>query len=142
MHPHEHAHGDPRPVWLAVWVTGAVFCAFAEESASFDCETEPPFPGLRTRTERFEFSGCTWVAEERATECCDVSAFCVVDWTPEPLPVWELPCVVGAEFVALAVEDASFDCETAPSSPGLRTRTEMFELLGWSCVADDAAAAV
>ena len=59
-----------------------------------------------------------------------MSAFCVDDWTPEPAPVWELPCVVGAELVASAVEEASFDCETAPSLPGLRTRTEMFELLG------------
>jgi hypothetical protein len=119
-----------------------VFSAFAEDSASFDWDTEPPSPGLRTRTERFEFSGLTWVAEDRPVAFCVVSAFCVEDWTPEPLPAWELPWVVAAVFVASADEDASFDCVTAPSLPGLRTLTEMFELLGWTWVADDAAAAV
>ena len=126
MHPHE----EPSPFCVAVCVTGAVFCAFAEDSASFDWDTEPPFPGLRTRTERFEFSGWSCFAEDSAVEPCVVSAVCVDDWTPEPLPVWELPWLVVAELLASADEEASFDCETAPSSPGLRTRTETFELLG------------
>jgi hypothetical protein len=59
-----------------------------------------------------------------------VSAFCVDDWTPEPLPVCELPCVVAAVFAAFADDEASFDWLTAPSLPGLRTRTEMFEFSG------------
>jgi hypothetical protein len=105
LHPHE----EPSWFWLVVCVTGAVFFAVAEDSASFDWDTEPPFPGLRTRTERFEFSGLTWVAEERPIAFCVVSALCVDDCTPEPLPVWELPCVVAAVFDASAVEDASFD---------------------------------
>src|SRR5919198_911861 len=137
-----HPHGEPTPVWLVVCVTGAVFCALAEDVASFDCDTEPPLPGLRTRTERFEFSGLTWVAEDRPIAFCVVSAFCVDDCTPEPPPVCVLPWVVVAVFVALAVEVALFDCDTAPSFPGLRTRTEMFELLGCTWVADEAAAAV
>src|SRR5581483_913787 len=44
-------------------------------------------------------------------------------------------------FVALASDDAELVCETDPSSPGLSTRTETFVLLGWICVAPDAAPA-
>src|SRR6266508_142145 len=131
------------PGWLCItdWPTGAVFVAFAEDSASFSCDTEPPLPGLNTRTERFVFSGCTCVAEDAASAPCFVSALCVDDWTPpEPPPVWELPCVVGAELEASADEEASFDCLTLPSFPGLRTRTEMCELLGLTCFAEDVAA--
>ena len=78
----------------------------------------------------FELLGAIWVAEDLASDPCVVSALCVDDWTPEPPPVWELPCVVAAEFEASADEEAVFDCETAPLSPSLRTRTEIFELLG------------
>jgi hypothetical protein len=131
----------PDPLCVDVCVTGAEFCAFAEDSASFDCDTEPPSPGLKIRTETFEFSGWTCLAEDRAADSCEVSAFWVDDCTPEPLPVCEEPCVVAAVFVASADEEASFDWLTAPSLPGLRTRTEMFEFSGWSWVADDAASA-
>src|SRR5919198_1163867 len=111
-----HPHGEPTPVWLVVCVTGAVFCALAEDVASFDCDTEPPLPGLRTRTERFEFSGLTWVAEDRPIAFCVVSAFCVEDCTPEPPPVCVLPWVVVAVFVALAGRGALF--RSAPPPPG------------------------
>jgi hypothetical protein len=52
-----HPHGEPLCVCVAVWLTGAVFVAFAVESAVFDCDTDPPFPGLSTRTETFELLG-------------------------------------------------------------------------------------
>ena len=35
-------------------------------------------------------------------------------------------CVVDALLLAFAVDEAVFDCDTAPSLPGLSTRTEMF----------------
>src|SRR3954454_25318324 len=44
-------------------------------------------------------------------------------------------------FPAVADEAAVFVCETSPSSPGLRTRIEMFVLLGSICAAPDAAPA-
>ena len=49
-----------------------------------------------------------------------VTGVCVLVW------------VGVAVFVASAVEVASFDWSTEPSLPGLRTRTEMFELLGFT----------
>src|SRR5262249_19421598 len=112
---------------------GAEFSALAVEVALLLCETEPLLPGLSTRTPRFELLGAICVAPERARAPCEVPAPCVDDCTPpEPPPLWELACEVAAVFEASAVEVALFDCETLPSSPGLRTRTEMFELLGWT----------
>src|SRR5204863_317194 len=104
--------------------------------------TEPPFPGLRTRTERLLFSGLICVAEERPIAFCSVSALCVDDCTPpEPVEDWLAVCVGVAVFVAAAVEAASFDCDTEPSLPGLSTRTEMFWFEGSIWVALDAARA-
>src|SRR5579859_5699086 len=137
LQPHE----EPLCVWIEDWLTGAVFVAWADESAAFDWFTEPPLPGLRTRTDVFELLGLSCVADERPSAPWLVSASCFDDCTPPP-PVWEEPCVVVAEFVASACEVASFDCVTLPSLPGLRTRTEMFELLGSTCLADEAATAV
>jgi hypothetical protein len=45
--------------------------------------------------------------------------------------------VTGASFVEVADEAAEFDCDTAPSFPGLSTRTETFLLLGSICFADE-----
>ena len=47
--------------------------------------------------------------------------------------------VTGALLAAVAVEVALLDWVTLPFEPGLSTRTEMFELLGSTCSADDAA---
>ena len=41
----------------AFCVVDAVFAAFADDSASLDCETAPSLPGLSTRTEMFWFDG-------------------------------------------------------------------------------------
>jgi hypothetical protein len=54
---------------------------------------------------------------------------------------WFAVCVVDAVFAALADEAALFDCETAPSWPGLSTRTEMFWFDGCTWVALDAPSA-
>src|SRR5579862_1493668 len=133
---------EPLCVCVADWLTGAVFVASADESAVFDCDTEPLLPGLSTRTEMFELLGWSCVADDRPSAPWLVSASCFDDCTPPLPPVWEALCVVVAEFVASAFEVASFDCVTLPSLPGLRTRTEMFELLGSTCLADEAATAV
>ena len=45
--------------------------------------------------------------------------------------------MVEASFDAFASDETSFDCFTLPSSPGLSTRTERFELLGSICFADE-----
>src|SRR5581483_10002254 len=100
-----------------------------------------PFPGLWIRTETFEFLGRSCVALESAAPVCVVVASCVADCTPEPPPAWFPVCAVVALFAAVALEVALFDCETAPSSPGERIRTETFEFVGCVCVASDAAAA-
>src|SRR5581483_10874205 len=131
----------PAPVCVADWVVGAVFVVFAVDVALLDCETLPPFPGLWIRTETFEFLGRSCVALESAAPVCVVVASCVADCTPEPPPAWFPVCAVVALFVAVALEVALFDCETAPSSPGERIRTETFEFVGCVCVASDAAAA-
>jgi hypothetical protein len=48
---------------------------------------------------------------------------------------------VSASFDAFAEDEASFDWVTAPSSPGLSTRTEMFWFEGFTWVALDPAIA-
>jgi hypothetical protein len=73
---------------LAVCVSGAVFVAVAVEVALFDCVTFPSLPGLRTRTEMFEFDGLSCSAEDAAFAYWPVFASWVEDWTPEPEPLW------------------------------------------------------
>jgi uncharacterized protein (DUF1501 family) len=61
---------------------------------------------------------------------------------PQPSDIaWVAFCVVDAVFAAVADDEASLDCETAPSLPGLSTRTEMFWFDGSTWVALDAASA-
>jgi hypothetical protein len=50
-------------------------------------------------------------------------------------------CPVRFALTAVAFDDATFDCETDPPSPGLRTRTEMFWFDGFSCFVAARAAA-
>ena len=79
------------------------------------------------------FDGLSWIVAESAAAAC---AFCA-DWpmtcVPEPphpqeRPAWVWPadCSVPFRLPAAAFEDATFDCDTEPLFPGLRTRTEMF----------------
>jgi hypothetical protein len=137
--PSWHPHDEPAPVWVAVCVVGALLVALALDIAVLDCVTAPPLPGLPIRTEMFEFSGFTCLADERAAAPWCVCASCVEDCTPPPdcVAVW----VVGAVFVAVAFDMALFDCVTGPSSPLEKMRTEMFWLLGCTCSAEDAATA-
>jgi hypothetical protein len=107
-----------------------LFVAFADDATEFDCDTEPPFPGLRTRTEMFELLGAICFAEDRARLPASCRRSASTTGRRPSRPGLELPCVVVAEFEASADEEAVFDCETGPSLPSLRTRTEMFELLG------------
>ncbi len=53
-----------------------------------------------------------------------------------PAPDWLWPTVweVSLSFPAYDSAEELFDCSTAPSFPGLRTRTEMLLLVGWYCV--------
>jgi hypothetical protein len=99
------------------------------------------------------FDAPVWVADDRAAASCSFAAVWLADWTPTapdgqhapvpPPPDWVCAAPWFDEFAfdAAAAESALFVCETAPSLPGLRTRTEMFVLLGLVCAAPDAAAA-
>ena len=60
---------------------------------------------------------------------------------PQASSAWLAFCVVAAVFAAVADDSASFACETAPSLPGLSTRTEMFWFVGSTWVALDPASA-
>ena len=55
-------------------------------------------------------------------------------WSP-PEPPWLCVADWSVPFAlpAAAFDDATFDCETGPLSPGLRTRTEMFSLVAPLC---------
>jgi hypothetical protein len=134
-------HDDGDAVCVAVCVTGAVFAAVAADEAEFVCDTFPSLPGLRTRIESVSFDGSTWVVDEPASAACVVSAACVDDWTPEPLPVWEPVWVVEPLFEAPASDAAVFVWVVLPLFPGLSTRTEMFELLGFVCCVAEVAPA-
>jgi hypothetical protein len=56
--------------------------ADALESTEFVCDTEPPFPGLRTRTDTFTFSGFSCVACDPASAACSFPACWSMVWTP------------------------------------------------------------
>jgi hypothetical protein len=78
--------------------------------------------------------------------CCGVSGGAAAVWTFEPCSVTcdaagdvtgevELAaCVVESAFAAVASELTELLCETGPSSPGLRTRTETLTFCGAVCV--------
>ena len=80
--PLPHLQEPPAWVWSAVCPVEFALPAAAFDVATFDCETGPLFPGLRTRTEMFSFDApfCTVRAPARAP--CWLSA----DWpmTCEP----------------------------------------------------------
>src|SRR5262249_37971374 len=133
-----------------VCLVSASFGALTTDEALFDWLTWPPSPLLQMRTGVLLFSASFCSADDAASAACSVEASCFEAWTPpsepwqphdEPPWSWSTDCLVSASFDAFASDEASFDCVTLPSSPLLRTRTEMFELLGSICFADERAAA-
>jgi hypothetical protein len=115
-----------------------VLVEFADEATPLDWLTAPPLPGLRTFTGRFELLAPAWDAPESAAAACPLTADWFDVWMPLPVWSWLAPWVVEFEFDELASEDAVLLWVTAPSFPGLSTRTSMFELLGAICVAPEA----
>src|SRR5207342_1361866 len=114
-------------VWPAPCLVPFTFAAVAFEDATLDCETSPSSPGLRTRTEMLLFDGFFCTVPERAAALCSLSADWPISWVPPPPAwFWLADCAVPFRLPAAAFEDATFDCETEPLLPGLRTRTEMF----------------
>jgi hypothetical protein len=137
-----HPHDDPPADWSAFCVVPARLPAPALDAAVFDCVTEPSLPGLRTRIGTFVLLGASCAAAESATASWSVPADCCDDWTPPPpAAAWSAFCVVELRLPAPADEAALFDCETAPSLPGLSTRIAMLVLLGATCVALEPATA-
>jgi hypothetical protein len=132
---------DPDCVWVAPCVVVAVLPDVAEEAALFVWLTLPLLPGLEMRTETLLLLGAICSAPDSAAEPWSVSACCADDCTPEPPCAWLALCVVVPVLPEVADEAALFVCETVPSSPGLRMRTDTFWFDGSTCVADDAAAA-
>jgi len=146
--PSLQPHEGPACDWLAFWVVPALLPDVADDVALFDWLTLPSEPGLSTRTGDAVFDGSIWVAPDAASEPCSVPACWFASWmasAPQPQPPawdWDAPWVVPARLPAVADDDASFDCDTEPPSPGLRTRIETFEFDGSTCFAADSAAAV
>ena len=58
------------------------FDADASESALFDCETEPSFPGLRTRIETLVLLGLVCAAPAAAHATCPLEADWFTVWLP------------------------------------------------------------
>jgi hypothetical protein len=130
---------DPAPptwIWSASWLVPLEFQAIAVADELFVWVTDPLSPGLLTRTEMFVLLGETWFDVAVARERWFVSASCVsdCDWPPDdpalPTWVWSASWLVPLEFPEIAVADELFVCATAPSSPGLFTRTEMLVFTG------------
>ena len=126
-----------------------MFDAEADDSASFDCETDPPFPLLAMRIGPLSLRAPTCQADESASASCPIQ----LDWPsactagPEEQPhmeaacCWLPDCVTGAVFEADAFDDTSFDCVSDPSSPQLAMRTGSLTFDAPIWVAEDAAAA-
>jgi hypothetical protein len=124
-----------------------VFVAVAEDIASFDCETAPPFPQLSIRIGPLSFVAPTCVAEDKPIASWPISLdwpiACTAGppWQPQPEGDWYwVPvCVTGAVFVAVADDAALFDWVSEPSLPpeAMRTGSLVFEAPNWS--ADEAA---
>jgi hypothetical protein len=142
MPPEPHAQSEPRWAWPAACFVPFRFAASAAEETLFDCETLPASPGLWTRTAMFSFDASFCSAADRAAAVWSDFASCPIACVPEPDWAWFAPWCARFRFPAAAAEETLFDCSTSPSSPGLWTRTEMFEFFAPDCSAFDAAAAV
>src|SRR4029450_6570165 len=114
---------------------------------------------------RLTFLASFWTASDLATASCPLNADWSAVWMPvpeeqpqsllpswpsllslEPLPeeppwLWSMSWSVSLSLSAFAFDDTVFDCETSPSSPGLKTRIEMFTFFGFSWTALESARA-
>src|SRR3954468_8667132 len=110
----------PAAVWLPFCDVPARFPATALEPTALDCETEPPLPGLLTRTGDASFDAPFCTAADAARAPCAVDASCVAIWIALPEPADCEPCCeVPAPLSAVPVEPAAFCCCTAPPFPPL-----------------------
>jgi hypothetical protein len=124
---------------VAACEVGAVLAALPADEASFDCVDEPVLGAALAGAAAPVPAAC--IAPARTSSSLpDVRPVGAAQ--PQPgLCAWVAFCVVVPVFAAVADDDASFDCETEPSLPGLSTRTEMFWFVGSTWVALDAATA-
>ena len=138
--PHEL---PPAAVCVPVWLVPAALPAAACEPTAFVCDTLPSLPGLSTRIGTLVLLAPLLRCErQRRRDLAGRRRLRSTTGSRLPPPaVWLEPCVVLLALPAAADDPAVFDCVTLPSLPGLRTRIEMFVLLGLVCVALDAAAA-
>src|SRR6478736_4302882 len=114
----------PAAVWLAFWDVPARLPATAPEPTVLDWLTEPPLPGLSTRTGEASFDAPSCAAADAARAPCAVDASCDAIWIALPEPADCDPCCdVTAPFSAAALEPAVFSCRVEPPFPPLPTRT-------------------
>src|SRR5262249_40389368 len=102
---------------------------------SFTCSEGP-----RTYTGEFAFDAPFWTVNAKPSASWAFFADWPMTCWPEP-PAWPASCEVPFSFAAVALDVASFDCEADPPSPGLRTGTDPFALLGSFCAVPAAAPA-
>src|SRR3954466_5705036 len=115
---------SPAAVWLPFCDVPARFPATALEPTALDCVTEPPLPGLATRTGDASFDAPCCAAADAARAPCAVDASCDAIWIALPEPAACDPCCeVAAPFSAAALEPTVLSCRTEPSFPPLPTRT-------------------
>src|SRR5207302_9904824 len=79
-------HGPADCVCEPDWLVEASLPAVADEAAVFDCVTEPPSPGLSTRTETAVFDGSICLASESAAADWSVCAAWSEVWIAGPEP--------------------------------------------------------
>ena len=125
---------------MPVWLVAAALPAAAREAA-VRLRHVPSLPGLSTRIGTLVLLAPYCDASDSAVATWPVDADCV-DWIGFAAACrWLAAGPSCSGCPAAADEAAVFDCVTVPSLPGLRTRIEMFVLLGSVCVAPDAAVA-
>src|SRR6476660_8779263 len=83
----------PACVWFPDCVVGALLAAEADDSASFDCDTVPPFPQLAMRIGPLSFVAPICFAEENPAASWPISLDCPSACTagPEEQPQLEGP---------------------------------------------------
>ena len=137
--PHEL---PPAAVCVPVWLVPAALPAAAFEPTAFVCDTLPSLPGLSTRIGTLVLLApyCDAERQRRRELARRRGLLRRLDRIAATCRLARALCVLLA-LPAAAEDPAVFVCVTLPSFPGLRTRIEMFVLLGLVCVALDAAAA-